>query len=383
MQILTSNTDTEDTTAAPVSPQATNAASASTSISTPTGVQISRTPIPVPVPYTQLSMKSQLPKQAQPHSQSQPLPPPPIQTQVPPPPSQPRPHANKTQAQTSSRPSSPVRPTASPITPPLNPTQLPPRPDYTHSAHVDAVPSAVPRPEPIDFDSNPDVLALKSAISILQMQKRKATADMAELARVKGAALADPAAFVADLTAGRVGVEGDGLFPGSARDRDSSSDDEDETLMDAGEASSVAQVLGDTSEPVAEGVSTAARPSPPPRPTVPPHTKTEPEATTAAQPHGPTAWSKIPKPQNIVRCPPINWSQYAVAGDSLDRLHAEQVSRPAQGVPAFLTADGHFEFRAGMNDAPGRQETYPGVAAPYTPGKDRLTEQRKAKGPKR
>ncbi|KAG4216620.1 hypothetical protein PC116_g34899, partial [Phytophthora cactorum] len=116
-------------------------------------------------------------------------------------------------AATTARPSSPPRPTYSPITPPLNPLALPPRPTYTHSSQQDQIAGIpAPPPEPIDFDTNPDVLALKSAISILQLQRRKAAADMALLSRVKSAALADPEAFVHDLTTGRVGMEGDALF---------------------------------------------------------------------------------------------------------------------------------------------------------------------------
>lgn len=257
---------------------------------------------------------------------------------------------------TPARSASPARPTYSPITPPLNATAFPARPTYTHSSHANATAVPPPPPVPIDFDSNPDVLALKSAISILQMQRKKAERDMATLGRVKGAALAEPEAFVRDLTTGRVHVEGERLFGGGGggggakdEDSDSSSDsdsdgdeDEDGNIPNRDEAEGARQTHTEE-KPKPKSRPDSKKPDPPP-------------------------WAAIPKPQNIVRCPPINWSQYAVVGESLDKLHDEQVRRPAQGTPATLTPDGRFEFKGGD----GKQERYPGVAAPYAPGKDRI-----------
>ncbi|KAI1105233.1 hypothetical protein F4804DRAFT_144025 [Jackrogersella minutella] len=240
------------------------------------------------------------------------------------------------QHQTPPRPSSPPqRPTYSPITPPLNPVALPPPPPppraaYTHASQRPQTSVAPPPPEPIDFDANPDVLALRSAISVLQIQRRRAEADMGALSRAKAAALAEPEAFVRDLASGRVAVEGDGLFGG---DSSSSSSEEDEDMEEAA-------------------------------------VKPDPDASSARP------WTRLPKPQSIVRCPPVNWSQYAVVGESLDKLHAEQQSRPSQGVPAQLAPDGRYEF-----NGVGRQERLVGVAAPYAPGKDRID--RRPKGLKR
>ncbi|KAF3056327.1 hypothetical protein GL218_06758 [Daldinia childiae] len=296
------------------------------------------------------------------------------------------------------RPSSPPRPTYSPITPPLNPVALPPRPTYTHSSHQDQVGIAPPPPEPIDFDNNPDVLALKSAISILQLQRRKAAADMALLSRVKTAALAEPEAFVRDLTTGRVGMEGDALYGGSSSaayedDDDDDEEDEDDGMEDtqsntaaAGQPapsitshtdSSSNRTITDNSEASHSEIKSDPdatesesshhhhhHPQPNPQPKPQPNPQSRP-------------WTRLPKPQNVVRCPPINWAQYAVVGESLDKLHSEQISRPAQGVPAAVGPDGRYEFKG----EPGRQEKLVGVAAPYAPGKDRI--ERKPKGPKR
>ncbi|KAI1143416.1 hypothetical protein F5Y05DRAFT_368532 [Hypoxylon sp. FL0543] len=297
-----------------------------------------------------------------------------------------RTNTNTTTQQTPARSSSPQRPTYSPITPPLNPVAFPPRPTYTHSSQKTQTAIPPPPPEPIDFDTNPDVLALKSAISILQLQRRKAETDMAVLSRAKAAALADPEAFVRDLRTGRIAVEGEGLMIGggsgggdgeredSSSDSDSDSDG-DEDMGEAGTSSAAGQQHPTQTQPQAQPA------GPGPSSAV----KTDPDAIAVDQPqsqrpppqqqHSP--WAKLPKPQNVVRCPPINWSQYAVVGESLDKLHAEQQARPSQGVPATVAPDGRYEF----SGAAGKQEKLVGVAAPYAPGKDRID--RKPKGPKR
>ncbi|KAK1690698.1 hypothetical protein BDP55DRAFT_724305 [Colletotrichum godetiae] len=240
----------------------------------------------------------------------------------------------------SSRSSSPARPPISPITPTLSPARLPnppapfaaDRPVLTHSSQPStaaAIPP--PRPEPIDFDSNPDVLALKSAISILQMQSKKAAADIQGLNAAKNAAVDDPSAFLADLGAGKVHTQGDKLFAESDLD------------------------LDDETERKADGSAAQGKAKEPPQP-----------------------WESLPKPQNVVRCPPINWSQYAVVGESLDKIHADQLARPSQGAPATLGPSGTYEFKG---EPGGNQRPFIGVAAPYTPGKDRI--EKKARGGKR
>ncbi|PHH60322.1 hypothetical protein CDD81_1848 [Ophiocordyceps australis] len=232
------------------------------------------------------------------------------------------------------------RPPVSPITPTLTPAQLPDatpqqplpspalaRPVFRHS-QPDQVGMSPPPPQPIDFDANPDVLALKSAISVLQVQKKRAEADMQSLSRARDEALADTDAFVQDLAAGRVRSAGEAT---AARD-DTGHRDRDQQ-DEAQDAQSVSQ-----------------------------------------QRH----WNDLPRPQNIVRCPPINWAKYAVVGESLDKLHAEQISRPTQGTPASLGPGGAYEFKGGS----GSQEKYPGIAAPYAPGKDRIIKKAKGSGKK-
>ncbi|KAH6626046.1 hypothetical protein B0J18DRAFT_423762 [Chaetomium sp. MPI-SDFR-AT-0129] len=382
---------------------------------------------------------------------------------------------NPPRASTSSRAASPSRPDVSPITPTQESAQLPQRdasagaghgssmttqdsipdfargrPHFTHTTQTDQVGFVPPAAPPIDFDSNPDVLALKSAISILQLQRARAAADIQSLSRIRDAALANPEAFTADLAAGKVRVEGDALFTGSrasrgaAADDDSdSSDDDDSDSESEGneqekEDSSGNSIGGDNtrqqvtpeSEPKASTSNTADGEDTP-MPTAPdasssttqPNRKTKqhdsshtPNTTTPTQP----VWRQpLPKPQNIVRAPPINWAQYGIVGESLDKLHAEQLAAPTPGAPMTLGQGGAFEFRAGNtgsgitggnqsqvpNQAGASPGTTPGgggtrggggttrgeqpspprrlvgVAAPYNPLKDKLD--KKGKGGKR
>ncbi|KAK7419015.1 hypothetical protein QQZ08_011034 [Neonectria magnoliae] len=240
-----------------------------------------------------------------------------------------------------SRTPSPNRPPVSPITPTLPAARLAAaataaprdtnRPASLTHAQPDQIGIAPPPPLPIAFDANPDVLALKSAISILQIQRQKATADIQSLSRIKDEAVLDPDAFVKDLVDGKINAPSGGI---AADDHDDDDDDDDEMEQDDAGVGSSKQ-----------------RPADKPR-----------------------EWATIPQPQNIVRCPPINWSQYAVVGDSLDKLHNEQVARPSQGTPGAIGANGTYEFRG-----EGRQERYMGVAAPYAPTQDRLGKKPKGK----
>ena len=235
----------------------------------------------------------------------------------------------------------PERPPYSPITPVLGPARLatstnplqngqPQRQTYTHSQpHQTTI--SQPFPEPIAFDSNPDVLALKSAISILQLQARNATADVQSLQKIKERALQDPESFAKAVAAGNVKAKSDDLFAPSL-------DDDEEEDDDGGEAQQVQTAKADKN-----------------------------------------VWPKMPAPQNVVRTPPINWNQYAVVGDSLDKLHVDQVIRPSEGVPQRMGPDGQLSFGGDSQ----RRDLYLGVAAPYQPGKDKMERMGTRKGGKR
>ncbi|KAF4121377.1 Conserved hypothetical, protein [Geosmithia morbida] len=78
--------------------------------------------------------------------------------------------------------------------------------------------------------------------------------------------------------------------------------------------------------------------------------------------------------QAIASCPQINWEQYAVVGEPLDRLHAEQVSRPPETAPSVYSG-GVYESGTPAAAAAGsgslaRPEEYRGPLAPYSPWRD-------------
>jgi len=233
------------------------------------------------------------------------------------------------------RPGTPPRPPYSPVTPvfahldpvasnnativppPLSPSPTsrvppeifgyqPPRPPATP-----AVFKPEPPPVPISESENPDAIALRSAISILQMQKQQSLRDLKSLERMKEAAAADPEGFARELAAGRLRTEDRGAVIQFSDDAD-----DDEREIDEDSTEGAKQAEGDQS---------------------------------------PTSrFGRIPPPQNIVRMPPINWAKYQVVGEPLDRMHEEQLRRPYAGEPRRESAPEHV------------------LASPYRPLVDQL-----------
>lgn len=248
-----------------------------------------------------------------------------------------------------------------PIPPPTIPSFASGRQTFTHREHppqVESVPQPPP-PEPIDFRDNVDVIALESAILLLQRQKRQAEEDIRHLRRIKEEAIAKPSDFVRDLNTGQ--VDGGGNKPGAAGGADDDDEDSDDGT-DGGNG-------GETSD-------SGLKPSPMEAPT-----SSKGKAAAGGSSNAPAAepqpsWATLPKPQSVVRMPAINWSKYAVVGESLDKLHSEQVARPTLGTPGVVGANGTYEFRGGPNPDDGK---WAGVSAPYDPLKDRL----KPKGARR
>lgn len=164
---------------------------------------------------------------------------------------------------------SPERPSYSPVTPTLSQASLGGQDD----AAVGPPPSQWiedPNPLPLSLDENSDAIALRAALSILQIQRQQAVRDMRDLDRMKEAALKDPEQFVKDLEQGklshssRTGIEQDD--PGS----------------------------------------------------------------TSAQPSHRDAsnFGSFPTAQDVVRAPPVEWAKYHIVGEPLDRLHEVQQHYP-------------------------------------------------------
>ena len=72
---------------------------------------------------------------------------------------------------------------------------------------------------------------------------------------------------------------------------------------------------------------------------------------------------EIPGSQNIVRMPPVNWAQYHIVGESLDKLHEEQRRRPVGGEVV-----GEEEMRPRERER-GEEHV---IARPYDPFVDKL-----------
>lgn len=138
---------------------------------------------------------------------------------------------------------------------------------------------------PISESENPDAIALRSAISILQMQKQRSLKDIKTLERMKAAAVADPEGFARELAVGNL----------SKRDDD-------------GKYIDVPVEEGEESGSDGDGDGNAAE---------------NPESK----------FGSIPAPQNVVRMPPVNWAKYQIVGEPLDKIHEDQRRRPPASEP--------------------------------------------------
>lgn len=201
-----------------------------------------------------------------------------------------------------------------------------------------------PQPVPISESTNPDAIALRAAMSILQLQRQQALRDMQTLERQKEAAVANPEAFARDVTSGKIKARGMGglLGPvGEVQDGSNRADVRQYAVVD-----------GLTSDDAGE------------------RGQTDDSEDKADKPVAETAggFGEIPSGQNVVRMPPINWAKYHIVGESLDKLHKEQRSRPVAGQPL------RDEDLRPKQRAPEHV-----IAAPYDPWRDKLEAKEKGR----
>ncbi|KAK2804061.1 hypothetical protein FQN51_002592 [Onygenales sp. PD_10] len=163
---------------------------------------------------------------------------------------------------------------------------------YAQTSTSNAPPTFIPEPVPIPISEsdNPDAIALRSAISILQIQKQQALRDIQTLDRMKQAAVANPESFARELANGNLASNAGDLLNPSGPEGEEEKED----------------VRLDTS-----------------------HTTMEVDDA----PPQPPSFGKIPNPQKVVRMPAINWAKYHIVGEPLDKLHDEQRRRPSPGEP--------------------------------------------------
>jgi len=256
-------------------------------------------------------------------------------------------HASATPQESTSL--SPLRPPYSPISPMLSAThfdlntpsqqqqqhQQQPLRTFAH-AQPDATfiaPPAAPL-ETIDFDSNPDALAVKSAISILQIQQKKAIEDIRTLHQIKQTALQDPASFLTALKTGELKTDQDALFPAMDENYDDEDDDHNGGAREDGEK----DAQGDTD--MLNGAPSSGK--------------------------TPVSFPPIPRAQKFVKTPAINWAQYGIIGPSLDKIHEDQLQKPPEGAPAQLSPDGHVVGGYATTESERRE---PPIQSPIKPGK--------------
>ena len=197
----------------------------------------------------------------------------------------------------------------------------------------------VPRAsEPIDLASNPDALALRATLTILQMQRQRAIEDMQTLDRQRAIAESHPEAFQRSLLTGEIktraqqhstllsiGSDGEGC---GLLDRGGISLESPQIMNEPEIRNRVVEdvdlAMGETKEekqekhvdlPAAEVVDKSTD-------------QDERTIGTAATINPLADFGVIPSPQEVVRCPPIEWAQYHVVGDVLDRMHAERQKKP-------------------------------------------------------
>lgn len=179
----------------------------------------------------------------------------------------------------------------------------------------------------ISESDNPDAIALRSAISLLQLQREKSKRDLKTLQELKAVAVADPQAFAQSIQQQQAQAARsyqDVLTPTLSGLIESTPCDEDHGDSDSGPGANARKDSADVNAKL-------------PRPGIPP----------------------IPQPQNIVRCPPIEWSKYHISGEPLDKMHEEQKKWP------------------GSTERPrtqsGQRAPPHAVSAPYSPFTDNVS----------
>lgn len=195
--------------------------------------------------------------------------------------------------------SSPPRPSYSPVTPTLSHEHRVGQ-EKPETKFIDE-----PAPLPLSLDDNADAIALRATISLLQMQRQQSLKDIRDLDKLKDAALQDPRAFADDLRAGKLSKSAsDGI---TFDDVEYESDQEPDTCDDS------------------------------------------------------SKFGRLPQPQNIARCPPIEWSKYHIVGKPLDDMHELQKQYPGTSENDLARGQGRKEHE---------------IMAPYRPFKDKLQDKK-------
>ncbi|KAK5070625.1 hypothetical protein LTS08_004378 [Lithohypha guttulata] len=198
---------------------------------------------------------------------------------------------------------------------PKDGSSSPPRPSYspvtpTLSHEKLAAPEKAeaqfidePSPLPLNLEDNADAIALKATISLLQMQRQQSLKDIRDLDKIKDAAVENPRKLKKPQASEIV-----------FDDVEYEDSDEDEQADNKTDTTS--------------------------------------------------KFGRLPNPQNVARCPPIEWSKYHILGKPLDDLHEAQKKYPG----------------ATGNEIVNKSAREHEITAPYRPFKDKLDTKKGTEG---
>lgn len=222
--------------------------------------------------------------------------------------------------------STPIEPATSIHPAPKDGSSSPPRPSYspvtptgTHehraTTQEQSAPQWIDEPPPLslNLDENADAIALRATISLLQMQRQQSLRDIRQLDKIRDAALSDPRGFADELQAGKLNkpMAADIVLDDVEFDEEDDNDD-----------------------------------------------------TTSKNTDKTTKFEPLPNPQNIARCPPIEWSKYHIVGRPLEDMHNSQKRHPgSNGLSNTRKVTAHDQE----------------LTAPYRLFTDKVTNQNKSK----
>lgn len=242
---------------------------------------------------------------------------------------------------------------ASPVPPPTSPLTPVPRPavpvlNHNHvvappPADVPSVPQSSPScspalpptqfieqlpSRPFSDADNTDAIALRAAISSLQIQRKRAQDDMRTLQRVKEDAVAHPEEFKQELLA-RARAAKSKAHPATPLQRTTPpSDTSSPSEKDAGAGAADARSSRPEHHLDDEVPDSQRSASPLSSFNSAPSTAPLPQQISTSD----NFRFRTPQMQNVVRCPPINWAKYHIVGEPLERMHRVQQERPSDGL---------------------------------------------------
>jgi hypothetical protein len=198
-------------------------------------------------------------------------------------------------------------------------------------------PQFIEQPPSLPFSGHDssDAIALRAAISSLQFQRLQAQRDLRTLEDIKRQAIERPEEYRKHVIAtAQAKPQPPPWAVDDSPDQDMDSDDD--AVLGAS-ATKGQEPIDAQSESIAKSYPTSYGSMLQSRP--------------AKKPPQPTGFPAVPLPQDVVRCPPIEWAKYNIVGESLDKLHRDQQAHPGEA---------------------GSSQRDSVVAAPYNPFLDKL-----------